>query len=228
MSQSPNANVPGTTRPASGQTVEVPRPEAGSQIVVRSSPGGRLDFGFDPSVDTTVTRPANSNDLVFEPDSGGRVVISDFFVVGDESLPTLRLPDGVEVASVDFFSGTGLDMTTAAGPSRAPSSGGSSYDDDAGSLIDGTDKLGTLGGTGQWATGREAREGIPELEALLPDLTPIDITGLGGARVAEAGLARGSHRPGASASSEWAVLDLPPGISVVGVPRDGSDFVFSS
>ena len=38
-----------------------------------------------------------------------------FFVVGDQALPTLRLPDGTLVASADFFDGSGLDMSTAAG-----------------------------------------------------------------------------------------------------------------
>jgi hypothetical protein len=84
-----------------GGRIAVPAPEAASSIAVQSSPGGVLELGFDPST-ATASRPEGSNDLVFETDNGGRALISGFFEVGDESLPTLRLPDGVEVAATDF------------------------------------------------------------------------------------------------------------------------------
>ena len=157
MSQSATTNSSASPRPASGQNVQAPRPNSGAEVVVRSSPGGSLDMGFDPST-ATASRPANSNDLVFELDGGGRVVVSDFFVVGDESLPSLRLPDGTVVASADFFAGSDLDMSTAAGPGAgAPGSGGTSYDDDAGSLLDGVDRYGMLGAD-YWDDGTEGTD----------------------------------------------------------------------
>jgi hypothetical protein len=133
----------------------VPRPEQGAEVSVESSPGGRLDLGFDPG-QADFSRPENSNDLVFEVEGGGKVTIVGFFEVGDESLPALTLPDGVEVAATDFFAGSDMDMTTAAGPGRASGSG-TSYDDNAGSLLDGLDKYGKLG-TDQWGRGSENEE----------------------------------------------------------------------
>ncbi|MDR0826980.1 MAG: DUF5801 domain-containing protein, partial [Desulfovibrio sp.] len=135
-----------------GQTVIVPKPEHGAEVTVQSSPGGRLDLGFDPA-EATAARPENSNDLVFDLGANGKVVIGGFFEVGDETLPTLALPDGVEVAATDFFANSELDMSTAAGPGRASGSG-TSYADDAGSLLDGLDKYGKLG-TDYWGRERE-------------------------------------------------------------------------
>jgi VCBS repeat-containing protein len=154
MSQVPTSSNAGNTaapRPG-GRTVAVPRPEQGAEVIVQSSPGGRLDFGFDPG-EATAARPENSNDLVFDVEGGGKVTISGFFEVGNESLPTLSLPDGVEVAAADFFAGSDMDMTTAAGPGRASGSG-TSYDDNAGSLLGGLDMYGKLG-TDQWGRATE-------------------------------------------------------------------------
>ncbi|MDR2668998.1 MAG: hypothetical protein LBC14_03470, partial [Desulfovibrio sp.] len=143
---------------------------------MQSTPGGCLNFEFDPSR-ATVSRPENSNDLVFEVEGGGKVTISGFFEVGDESLPTLSLPDGVEVAAADFFAGSGIDTATAAGPRAAGS--GTSYADDAGDLLDGLDKLSVLGGTDQWDTSRGTpADTVMQGMAPLPDLLigPVVIT----------------------------------------------------
>ena len=153
---SPESNSTTENRIVSGQTVRVPKPDAGAEIAITSSPGGVLDLPFDPGTATT-TRVDNS--LVFELDGGGKVTVTDFFAVGDESLPNLRLPDGVEVASVDFFEGSGLDMTTAAGPGAGtPPGSGTSYDDDGGNLLNGVDKYGMLG-TDYWG-----RDTEPDIE----------------------------------------------------------------
>ncbi|MDR1489280.1 MAG: hypothetical protein LBS65_02160, partial [Desulfovibrio sp.] len=148
----------GTVNPAAAlrqirQTVRVPKPGTGEEAVVQSSPGGRLEFAFDPS-SAVVSRPENSNDLVFEIDGGGRLIISGFFEVGTHPLPDMVLPDGLVVASTDFITvnNPDLDMTTAAG--YAPSSAGvNEFADDAGSLVDSVDRLGTLG-TDTWDTSR--------------------------------------------------------------------------
>ena len=152
----PESNTPENAQRTapSGQTVSVPTPAEGAAVTVVSSPGGELELGFDPGA-ATATRSENS--LVFELDGGGTVTITDFFVVGDESLPNLKLPDGTVVASAEFFEGSDLDMTTAAGPGAgAPGSGGTNYSDDPGALLNGLDKYGKLG-TDYW--GRETEYG---------------------------------------------------------------------
>ena len=139
-----------------GQTVNVPTPDSGASISVESSPGGALHLDFDPS---TATTSRDGNSLVFEVDGGGTVTVTDFFVVGDQSLPSLVLPDGTEIASADFFEGSDLDMSTAAGPAAGPPpGGGTSYNDDPGNLMGGVDKFGKLG-TDYWG-----RDTDPTLE----------------------------------------------------------------
>ena len=87
--------VTNNTVAAAGQTVSVPMPDSGAQAAVASSAGGMLDLGFDPG---TATTSRVDNSLVFEVDGGGTVTLTDFFAVGDQTLPTLRLPDGTLVS----------------------------------------------------------------------------------------------------------------------------------
>jgi|GEM_PF-5477793 len=146
-----NRNIP-------GQTVHVPKPGSGADIAVVSSPSGTLQLDFDPS---TATTSRDGNSLVFEVDGGGKVTVTDFFVVGDQSLPSLALPDGTEVASADFFEGSDLDISTAAGPAAgSPPGGGTNYADDPGNLLNGVDKFGKLG-TDYWGRNTEP---TPEME----------------------------------------------------------------
>ena len=149
----PESNTPNTNTPIR-QNVAVPKPDAGANVTIDSSAGGQLQLGFDPSV---ATPSRSGNDLSFDVEGGGKVTVKDFFAVGDESLPSLRLPDGTVVASTDFFSGSGLDMTTAAGPgggAGGAGSGSGDYRDDAGNLIGGIDRFGKLG-TDFWGRGSE-------------------------------------------------------------------------
>ena len=141
---------------AAGQTVSVPRPDSGAQAAIASSAGGVLELGFDPGA-ATASRVDNS--LVFEVDGGGTVTLTDFFAVGDQTLPSLQLPDGTIVASADFFADSDLDISTAAGPAAAgpPPGSGTSYADDTGSLMGGLDKFGMLG-TDYWTRGTEVAE----------------------------------------------------------------------
>ena len=133
--------------------ITVSRPESGASTAVASSAGGVLNLGFDPG---TATASRIDNNLVFEVDGGGTVTLTDFFAVGDQTLPTLRLPDGTLVASADFFAGSDLDISTAAGPGAAgpPPGSGTNYADDTGSLMGGVDKLGQLG-TDYWSSATE-------------------------------------------------------------------------
>ena len=127
--------------PSAFQTVIVPKPEAGGELVVPSSPGGRLQLEFEPGAATVSRR---ENDLVFVLDGGGSVIVADFFAVGDVGLPSLRLPDGAVVSSMEFFSGHDIDLAPAAGPAPRPASGGTRYEDDPGTLLDGVDRLEAL------------------------------------------------------------------------------------
>ncbi len=103
----PESNTPNAGASAAGtaaaapirQNVAVPKPATGADVSVASSAGGQLQLGFDPGAATT-TR--SGNDLNFAVDGGGKVVVKDFFAVGDESLPSLKLPDGTVVASRAF------------------------------------------------------------------------------------------------------------------------------
>ncbi len=140
-----------------GSSIPVPVPAANASIIVESAPASVLKFTFDPAQATT---ERSGNDLVFTLNQGGKVTLHNFFAVGDEALPTLELPSGAQVASADFFADSSMDMSTAAGPaaaSAAPSSGSGEYADDAGRLIDGVDRLGSLG-TMQWNRSTETPE----------------------------------------------------------------------
>ncbi|MDR3175321.1 MAG: hypothetical protein LBU06_02140 [Desulfovibrio sp.] len=127
---------------------------------MQSSPGGSLEFAFDPSA-ATVSRPENSNDLVFDVDGGGRAVISGFFEVGTYSLPNMVLPNGMVVTSADFIAvnNPDVDMTTAAGPTPR-SDGLNEFAGDSGDLVGSVDRLGTLG-TDYWDTVAEAADRAP-------------------------------------------------------------------
>ena len=123
-----------------GQTVNIPAPQSGQNVAVQSSPGGTLVLEFDPS---EAASSRDGNNLVFEVD-GARVEITDFFAVGESTLPTLSLPGDVEIAAEDFLAAINpdMDLTTAAGSAGSSAGGGTSYDDNAGDLLDGVSKLG--------------------------------------------------------------------------------------
>ena len=155
-----------STSTVTGQTVQVARPATGETLNITSVPGGNIEFSFDPAT-STITRAGN--DLVLDVDGGGTVRLTDFFVVGDQSLPSLTLPDGASVASADFLANFDIELATAAGPGAgaagAAGSGAGEYADDAGALIDGIDRLGSLG-TMQWGYESEVPEEFAGLAAL--------------------------------------------------------------
>ncbi len=143
------------TPTAPTRVIHVPAPTAGQTVSVESSGAGNVQLSFDPS---GATYGRSGNNLVFESDNGGRVVLTDFFVVGERPLPSLTLPGGATVAAADLFKG--MDLSTAAGPAAGPSAaaaggGEGEYADNAGSLLDGVDKLGSLG-TVHWGRAIEA------------------------------------------------------------------------
>ena len=101
-------------------------------------------------------------DLVVTAGDSATVYI-DFFAQGEGNpLPDLLLPDGSKVAGEDFLRSmnSAMDLATAAGPpssSTASSGGSGDYADDAGTLVGGVDRLGSLG-TSQWSSERESVE----------------------------------------------------------------------
>ena len=189
------------------RTIAVPAPIAGQNLTVTSAPDSALQFAFDPTQNTSYERVDNS--LVFTSDVGGQVTIVDFFVVGDQSLPTFVLPGGT-VVPADFLASAGVDITTAAGPSNAASntSGGSGeYDDDGGSILDGVGRLDSLG-TDQWGRETEAPEALQTLQAQ----AAVGGTGGGG----------GNVTPAAFAFQARAVLYMHDDVDGYGpvIPRD--------
>lgn len=143
MSQQP------TTPSASSAQVTLSAPAAGENIVLPHSEDA-IHFAFDITASTFLR---SENDLVVEVEGGGKVTLENFFAVGAEgSLPAFVLADGTVVGSADFLKAQSpdLDITTAAGPAQSSSSSGlGAYDDGTGSLLGGTDRLGSLG-TDQW------------------------------------------------------------------------------
>ena len=160
MAPESNASIPAATQSATnereiGKSIAVPAPEAASAVTVETSPGGNLTLGFDPS---TAEPFREGTDLVMQTPDGGRVVMSEFFAVGENPLPTFTLPDGTVVDAAALLEDSGIDMETAAGPGGGGGEGGgTSYDDDPGALLAGVDKLGKLG-TFWWDRGTEPDE----------------------------------------------------------------------
>ena len=142
---------------ANSSPVIVPSAQANQEISVPAVAGAEVQFQFDP---TTASVERVDNNLVLTLDTGGKVTITDFFVTDGQPLPMLALPDGQVVPSEAVLAGLNgdMDLSTAAGPAaRPPSSGGTSYEDGAGDLIDGTDRLGSLG-TDFWGNTLGQRE----------------------------------------------------------------------
>lgn len=182
----------------SNQTIQIAKPAAGETLNITSVPGGNLAFSFDPAA-ATITR--TGNDLMVEVDGGGTVRLSDFFVVGDQPLPSLTMPDGVSVASADFLSNFNIELETAAGPGAgagAAGSGAGEYADDAGSLVDGIDRLGSLG-TDYWGYESDVTEQFENLA--LDD---------GGVTVA---------LPGGTTPGETPEIPVPAGPALVAQPN---------
>ncbi|MDR2161300.1 MAG: hypothetical protein LBO77_04075, partial [Desulfovibrio sp.] len=143
--------------PEMSRIAHVSRPAAGNAQIV-SFPAGltgqvlALDFDLQG---VSVNRSAN--DLVFTFDDGGALTLMSFFKVEGDTLPPFQLRDGTQVDGKELLSSLNgaLDVTPAAGPSPGGSLGGlGSYSDDAGSLLDGVDRMGAGDDAlGQWGYG---------------------------------------------------------------------------
>ena len=142
--------------------MQVPAPAAGESAGVAMVAGSEVRLPFNPG-EADVSR--SGNDLTFQLDNGGSVTISDFFVVEEGGeLPMLILPEGDAVPAALAFADSGLDLSTAAGPSAGAATGsGTTYDDNAGDLLLGLDKYGMLG-TDYWGRTTERTEEYQGLE----------------------------------------------------------------
>ena len=157
MPSTTSLQTPPTGAADTARTIRISQPAVGSNQVVTSVPGGVLQFDFDTS---RATFARSGNDLTLTLDAGGKVIIDNFFVVGDQSLPVFELNDGTRVKGDGYLTTAApdMDITTAAGPTAAgDGSGSGSYADNSGSLLGGVDRLGDLGGiAGQEFGGTDA------------------------------------------------------------------------
>ena len=152
-------------------------PVGDAELTLRAEPGGRLAMDFQPSMATAI-RPDGTNDLVFQFDNGGKVVITDFFAAGENKLPEFLLPDGTLVSAEDVFADSLMDLSPAAGPKTpgTPGGGAGEYSDDPGALVEGIDRLGSLG-TSYWDRSTESPEdfsGDPGVR-LIPSISIVPI-----------------------------------------------------
>lgn len=93
-------------------------------------------------------------DLTITFESGGSITLEGFFAMGENApLPSLMLQDGTAIDTGEFLLSMNpdMDIATAMGAQAAnASSGAGEYAADAGALLGGVDRLGSLG-TDQWA-----------------------------------------------------------------------------
>ncbi len=156
----------------SRQSIQLARPGPGQSVSLAAGAETTLKLLFAPDAANT---EASGKDLVFTFPDGGRIVVTGFFDKGVDALPSLELEDGSALSGKDFLTAFNPDLlSTAAGPAAGPgnpSSGSGEYADDAGALIDGVDRLGSLG-TIYWGRGTELGELNPAepLAAALPGL----------------------------------------------------------
>ncbi len=121
----------------------VQAPQAGQDLVVKAVPG--QDIVLATAFDQAEARVDGSN-VVFDFANGGQVVL-DFSDIGDAQAPNIVMSDGTILSVQEFLASLGeADVEPAAGPDAgaAGSGGVGSYEDDAGDINGGVDKLGVL------------------------------------------------------------------------------------
>ena len=151
--------------PSQPTTTSVALPAAGATAHVASTADGKLEFAFDPS---TATFERSGTDLTITADNGGKVVLDKFFAVGDGTLPVFVVgEENINPTALLKAFDPNFDISTAAGPSAsaASSSGAGSYADDSGSLLDGVNRMGSLG-TDQWSRGTQTLQRIEGLSTV--------------------------------------------------------------
>ncbi|MBG3878061.1 VWA domain-containing protein [Desulfovibrio oxamicus] len=132
-----------------GARIRLNSPQANQQVVIDNIAGATLEMGF-PSEAAQLEQ--SGQDLVFLFENGGRIVLSNFFGLFESNqLPAFNLEDGQSLPGDAFLAALREDLLPAAGPgagAAAGSGGVGDYDDNAGDLIGGVDRLDPLGTTG--------------------------------------------------------------------------------
>ncbi|ACU88138.1 DUF5801 repeats-in-toxin domain-containing protein [Desulfomicrobium baculatum] len=144
----------------------VQAPQAGQTVVVNAIPG--QDIVLEAAFDQAEVKMDGGN-VVFEFANGGQVVL-DFTDLGEAQAPNVVMPDGTILNMQEFLASLGeKDIEPAAGPEGgADGSGGvGEYQDDAGDLLGGVDKLGVLGPRAFSAFSVEALEANGSIPTLL-------------------------------------------------------------
>lgn len=161
-----------TNPPEDGGIIYVTVPEADTHPRIDVLPGSGIALDFDPA---SAVFSLEGADLIMSFSGGGSVTFSGFFATGEELLPHFILPDGSPAAAGDVFADTAI-ATSWGMAVRGANSHLGEYSDDAGSMIGGVARLGSLG-TGHWgrATGQPEFEASGETPAmpLAPEL-PLD------------------------------------------------------
>lgn len=136
MSQQTESTVVRLSQPAAGQTVVVPV----------DADNMRMALGFEPDPNAVAK---NGQNLEFSFEDGGKLVLEGYYDhYANKTLPTMVTEGGDELPGEDFLASLREDLLTAAGPGAgagAPGSGAGEYADDPGALIDGINRLGSLG-----------------------------------------------------------------------------------
>jgi T1SS-143 domain-containing protein len=121
----------------------VQAPQAGQTVIVSAIPG--QDIVLEAAFDQAEAK-LDSGNVIFEFANGGQVVL-DFSDLGIAQAPNVVMPDGTVLNMEEFLASLGEgDVEPAAGPEAgADGSGGvGEYQDDAGNLIEGVNRLGVL------------------------------------------------------------------------------------
>lgn len=124
--------------------IRLERPTAGAIVTVRiDADAMKLILGFEPDPNAVVK---NGRNLEFVFDDGGKVVLEGYYDhFADKTLPVMVTEAGEELSGEDFLASLREDLLTAAGSGAGSGSGGAGdYTDDAGSLIEGIGRLGSL------------------------------------------------------------------------------------
>ena len=121
----------------------VQAPETGQTVIVNAISG--QDIVLEAAFDQAEVKMDGGN-VVFEFANGGQVVL-DFTDLGEAQAPNVVMPDGTVLDMQEFLAALGeKDVEPAAGPEGgAEGSGGvGEYQEDAGDVLVGTEKLGGL------------------------------------------------------------------------------------
>ncbi|WP_198015331.1 beta strand repeat-containing protein [Nitratidesulfovibrio termitidis] len=213
-----SANIQPSGRQGGGAGTPLHAPGAGQVQVVEAAAGSLFELSF-AAEDASLAR--SDNDLVFNFENGGRIVLAGFFAAGDtDALPQFTLPEGGTISGYEFLAALDPDLLPAAGPGAGGAGGTAGggvgeYSDDAGSLIGGVSALDPLTTTGL---------GAAALVALTDDATTPDIdygvSIIGSAvTVAERGLLADVevHESSSAAQTGTFSVSAPDGIATVTV-----------